>query len=145
VRGVPVRGPGSGFGDGRRRWRALDLGTTFAYVAAPAPRVCCRKPGVVAAAVPWARHGAAFTRGCENQVGWLAVHASKPAVAELQRIAWRTVERIADTQIRLITRPARREPSPPSVSLNTLGGLCPSLPGRSFDPRMCHKTPIRGG
>ncbi len=42
-------------GDGRRRWRALDLGTVMAYVEAEAPRVRCREHGVVVAAVPWAR------------------------------------------------------------------------------------------
>jgi len=31
------RCPGFDLGDGRRRWRALDLGTTFAFVEADAP------------------------------------------------------------------------------------------------------------
>jgi transposase len=88
------RSPGFDRGDGRRRWRALDLGMTFAYLEAWAPRVSCREHGVVVAAVPWARHGAGFTRSFDDQVAWLAVHASKSAVAELQRIAWRTVGRI---------------------------------------------------
>ena len=35
------RCPGYDRGEGRRRWRALDLGTTFAYVDADAPRVEC--------------------------------------------------------------------------------------------------------
>lgn len=90
------RSPGFDLGDGRRRWRALDLGTTFAYLEAWAPRVSCREHGVVVAAVPWARHGAGFTRGFDDQVAWLAVHTSKSAVAELQRIAWRTVGRIVE-------------------------------------------------
>lgn len=90
------RSPGFDLGDGRRRWRALDLGTTFAYVEALAPRVSCRQHGVVVAAVPWARHGAGFTRCFDDQVAWLAVHTSKAAVAELQRIAWRTVGRIVE-------------------------------------------------
>jgi hypothetical protein len=33
------RCPREDSGEGRRRWRALDLGTTFAYVNADAPRV----------------------------------------------------------------------------------------------------------
>ncbi len=33
------RSPGFDLGEGRRRWRALDLGTTFAYVEADAPWV----------------------------------------------------------------------------------------------------------
>ncbi|GAA2708087.1 hypothetical protein GCM10010429_20870 [Micromonospora olivasterospora] len=41
--------------------------------------------------VPWARHGAGHTLMFDDQVAWLAVHTSKTAVAELMRIAWRTV------------------------------------------------------
>jgi len=78
-------------GEGRRRWRALDLGTTFAFVEADAPRVRCRAHGVVVASVPWARHDSRFTRCFEDQVAWLACHCSKSAVAELMRIAWRSV------------------------------------------------------
>jgi transposase len=52
--------------------------------------VSCREHGVVAA-VPWARHDLSFTRAFEDQVAWLAVHTNKTAVAELMRIAWRTV------------------------------------------------------
>jgi transposase len=85
------RCPGYDWGEGRRRWRALDLGTTFAYLEAEAPRVRCREHGVVVAAVPWARHDSGFTRAFEDQVAWLAVHTNKTAVAELMRIAWRTV------------------------------------------------------
>ena len=85
------RCPGYDLGEGRRRWRALDLGTTFAYLEAEAPRVECREHGVVVAAVPWARHDSGFTRSFEDQVAWLAVQTSKTAVAQLQRIAWRTV------------------------------------------------------
>ena len=76
---------------GRRRWRALDLGTTFASLEGWAPRVRCKQHGVVVAAVPWARHDAGFTRAFEDQVAWLAVRTNKTAVAELMRIAWRTV------------------------------------------------------
>ncbi|MQA17775.1 MAG: hypothetical protein GEV09_28060, partial [Pseudonocardiaceae bacterium] len=39
-------------GDGRRRWRALDLGTVRAVVEADAPRVRCPGHGIVVAAVP---------------------------------------------------------------------------------------------
>lgn len=85
------RCPGYDWGDGRRRWRALDLGTTFAYLEAWAPRVSCRQHGVVVAAVPWARHDSSFTTEFEDTVAWLAVHTNKTAVAELMRIAWRTV------------------------------------------------------
>lgn len=90
------RRPSPGFdrGDGRRRWRALDLGATVAYVEADAPRVRCPEHGVVVCALPWARHGSRFTRSFEQQAAWLAVHCSKSAVAELMRVAWRSVGRI---------------------------------------------------
>ena len=93
------RSAGFDLGHGRRRWRALDLGTTRAFVEAEAPRVTCRRHGVVVCAVPWARHGSRFTRVFEDQTAWLAVNTSKSAVAELMRVAWRTVggvcERVA--------------------------------------------------
>jgi transposase len=85
------RCPGYDLGEGRRRWRALDVGTTFAYLEADAPRVSCKTHGVVVAAVPWARHDSAFTRQFEDQVAWLTVQASKTAVSQLMRVAWRTV------------------------------------------------------
>jgi transposase len=98
------RSPGFDLGEGCRRWRALDLGTTFAFVEAEAPRVTCRRHGVVVCAVPWARHGSRFTRAFEDQVAWLAVNTSKTAVAELMRIAWRSVgtilERVAAEAMR---------------------------------------------
>ena len=94
------RCPGYDLGDGRRRWRALDVGTTFAYLEAAAPRVNCRRHDVVVAAVPWARHDSRFTRSFEDQVAWLACRCSKTAVSELMRVAWRSVrgilERVAD-------------------------------------------------
>ena len=90
------RCPGFDLGDGRRRWRALDLGTTLAFVEAGAPRVRCRRHGVVVCAVPWARHGSRFTRAFEDQAAWLVVSTSKSAVAELMRVAWRTVGAICE-------------------------------------------------
>jgi transposase len=85
------RSPGFDLGEGRRRWRALDLGTALAYVEADAPRVRCREHGVVVCAVPWARHGSRYTRSFEDQTAWLAVQCSRKATAELMRVAWRTV------------------------------------------------------
>ena len=90
------RSPGFDLGEGRRRWRALDLGTTIAYLEADAPRVRCPEHGVVVCAVPWARHGSRFTRAFEQQVAWLAVNTSGSAVAELMRIAWRSVGAICE-------------------------------------------------
>jgi len=88
------RCPGYDEGEGRRRWRALDLGSTRCYLEAEAPRVCCKRHGVVVAAVPWARHDARLTRGFDDQVAWLACQCSKRAVSELMRVSWRTVGRI---------------------------------------------------
>lgn len=78
-------------GEGRRRWRTLDLGTTRALVEADAPRVNCREHGVVVARVPWARHDSRFTRVFEEQCAWMAVHLSKTTLSQLVRIAWRSV------------------------------------------------------
>lgn len=78
-------------GEGRRRWRALDLGTIVAELEADAPRINCPEHGVLVAAVPWARHHAGHTRFFDDQVAWLAVQTSKTAVTRLMRIAWRTV------------------------------------------------------
>ena len=89
-----VRCPGYDRGAGRRRWRALDLGTVRAYLEADAPRVACPVHGVVVAAVPWARHGAGHTRFFDDQAAWLAAACSKSTVTSLMRISWRTVGRI---------------------------------------------------
>lgn len=78
-------------GEGRRRWRALDLGTIRVEIEADAPRVSCPEHGVVVAAVPWARHRAGHTREFDATVAWLATHTSKSAVRQLMRIAWDTV------------------------------------------------------
>ncbi len=93
------RCPGYDRGDGTKRWRALDFGTTLVYLEAQAPRISCKRHGVIVAAVPWARHNSSFTVAFEDTAAWLAVHTSKKAVAELLRINWRTVgwicERVA--------------------------------------------------
>lgn len=82
--------PGYDQGEGTRRWRALDLGTTMTYLQAPAPRISCPVHGVTVAWLPWARHGAGHTRYFDQQAAWLATITSKRAVTELLRIAWRT-------------------------------------------------------
>ena len=85
------RSPGYYRGEGRRRWRALDAGTTKVVIEADAPRVNCRAHGPTVAAVPWARHDAGHTRDFDAMAAWLAVRTSKSAVCALLRIAWRTV------------------------------------------------------
>ena len=85
------RSPRYDHGEGRRRWRALDLGSTRVFLEAESPRVSCRAHGPTVAAVPWARHRARHTRDFDDQAAWLAVRTSKSAVMELMRVAWRTV------------------------------------------------------
>ena len=85
------RCPGYDQGEGRRRWRALDLGTIRAFLEADSPRVRCREHGVVTAQVPWARHGAGHTYAFDDSAAWLVTHCSKSAVRDLLRVAWRTV------------------------------------------------------
>lgn len=90
------KSPGYDAGEGRRRWRGLDFGTLEVFLEAAAPRVQCRKHGVVVAAVPWARHDSRFTRDFEDQVSWLATRASKSTVSLLMRVAWRTVGHVLE-------------------------------------------------
>ncbi len=85
------RAPGYDRGEGRRRWRGLDLGTIQVVIEAEAPRVTCPEHGVIVAGVAWARHGAGHTIAFDEQVAWLATQTSKSAVTQLMRIAWRTV------------------------------------------------------
>ncbi|MFI6359046.1 ISL3 family transposase [Streptomyces sp. NPDC050743] len=92
------RRPGRGYDQGRgeRRWRCLDAGTMKVFLEAEAPRVRCREHGVVAAAVPWARHGAGHTLVFDQQAAWRATECSKSAVAQLMRVSWRTVGAIVE-------------------------------------------------
>ncbi len=83
--------PGYDQGEGRRRWRALDLGEVRSFLEAEAPRVDCPDHGPTVVQFPWARHAAGHTRAFDDVVAWLAVHSSKTAVVEFVRIAWATV------------------------------------------------------
>ncbi len=85
------RSPGYDRGAGRRRWRALDAGTTRVFIEADAPRIHCRTHGQTVAQVPWARHGAGHTRDFDAMAAWLAVRTSKSATCQLLRVAWRTI------------------------------------------------------
>jgi transposase len=87
--GLPA--PGYDQGEGRRRWRCLDLGEVMAFLEADSPRVNCPAHGPTVAQVPWARHTAGHTRSFDDEVAWLVTHTSKSAVRELMRIAWRSV------------------------------------------------------
>lgn len=91
-----VRAPGYDQGEGRRRWRALDMGTVRCYLESDAPRVDCATHGPTVAQVPWARHGAGHTYDFDDQAAWLVTHTAKSTLCELLRIAWRTVGSIID-------------------------------------------------
>ena len=41
--------------------------------------------------VPWARHGASFTRDFEDQVAWMTKCLKKTAIAQYMRISWNTI------------------------------------------------------
>jgi transposase len=86
-----VRAPRYDRGEGRRRWRALDLGTMRCYLESDSPRVECPTHGPTVAQVPWARHGAGHTRDFDDVASWLVTHCPKSSVAELLRISWRSV------------------------------------------------------
>jgi transposase len=88
------RCPGYDSGDGTRRWRTLDIGTTKAYLQAAVPRVQCGEHGVVVAHVPWARPGAKHTWAFEDTCAWLAAHTALSVLTVFLRIAWRTVAAI---------------------------------------------------
>lgn len=83
--------PGYDQGEGRRNWRALDLGTVRCFLQADSPRVHCPTHGPTVAQVPWARHGAGHTHAFDDQVAWLVTHTPKSAVCDLMRVAWRSV------------------------------------------------------
>jgi transposase len=51
---------------------------------------------VVIEAVPFARHGARFTRDTEDLVAWLAQRTDKTTITRLVRINWRTVGAIIE-------------------------------------------------
>ncbi len=83
------RCPGYDGGEGVRRWRILDMGTTKAFLQASASRVQCPEDGVVAH-VLWARPGARHTWLFEDMCAWLAAHTALSVLTVLLRIAWRT-------------------------------------------------------
>ncbi len=95
-----ARSPNYDQGEGRRNWRALDVGTLRCFLQADAPRVDCLEHGPTVAQVPWARHAAGHTRDFDDQVAWLVTHAPKSTVAELMRVAWRTVGSIIERVVR---------------------------------------------
>lgn len=79
-------------GNGRRRWRSLDIGNSIkVYLESDSPRVLCSEHGVVVQMVPWARHGAKHTRNFEDTAVWMSLHLPRKAVAEYLRVSWDSV------------------------------------------------------
>jgi len=102
------RCPGYDQGSGPRLWRAMAFGTFDVLVQAPAPRVECKRHGVVVASVPWARHRSGFTRDFEDQVAWLTQFLPKSRVVEFFHIDWATVGAILHRVVQerlVVTRP----------------------------------------
>ncbi len=83
-------------GEGRRRWRALDLGVLRCFLEADAPRVRCPRHGVLTAAVPWARPGARFTVAFEEHAAWLCAQMPWSKAARLLRVTWRTLQGVVE-------------------------------------------------
>ena len=67
------------------------MNTHKTYLESEVYRVNCPVHGVVACAVPWARHDSAFTYEFEHMTAWVALHCSRKVTAEFMRILWNTV------------------------------------------------------
>lgn len=78
-----------------RRFRHRDLAGARCELVAEVRRLSCPACGVRAEAVAFARPGSRFTRDFEDTCAWLARHAPARVVAQLLRIDWETVGRIA--------------------------------------------------
>ena len=79
-------------GNGRRRWRSLDIGNSIkVYLESDSPRVWCKEHGAVVQMVPWARHGSKHTRSFEDTAAWMSLHLPRKSVSEFLRISWDTV------------------------------------------------------
>lgn len=90
-RRCPVCGRACGFYDmasrgAPRLWRAMDLARSACYLEYAPCRVRCPEHGVRTEAVPWARHGARFTRDFEDWVAWLAVRCTASRFDGVRRI-----------------------------------------------------------
>ncbi len=75
-------------------WRHLDLGVWRLELRAQLRRLSCPEHGVRVEGVPFARHGAGFTRDFEQLVAWLATKTDKTTITRLVRVDWGTVGRI---------------------------------------------------
>jgi transposase len=89
------------------RWRDLDWGTFQVTILARLRRLSCPAHGVLTEAVPFARHGAQFTRDFEAVTAVLATKTDKSTIARLLRIDWDTVGRICARVVADELDPAR--------------------------------------
>ena len=102
-------------GQGRRRWRALDLGTARTPLEAEAPRVSCPAHGVITAAVPWARHA----EGLPARDGLQSVHcgmASSRPGRQAGGIAASCRMRSCRLRSASVIQPPRQAQAKPSIS-----------------------------
>ncbi|MBA2323450.1 MAG: transposase family protein [Pseudonocardiales bacterium] len=81
-------------GEGRRRWRGLDVGTTRLYLEAGVPRVSCAEHGVTTVAAPRQAPWSLFTTDFEDTTAWLAANVALSTLAVLLRVTWRSASAI---------------------------------------------------
>jgi transposase len=79
-----------------RRYRHLDVLRTRCVLQVEVRRVSCRRCGVAAEHIPWARPGSRFTRAFEDTCVWLVRDAPKSVVSRLMRVDWETVGRMLE-------------------------------------------------
>lgn len=75
-------------------WRHLDFGRYRVELRAGLRRLCCPTHGVVVQAVPFARHGARFTRLFDDLTAYLATKTDKTTICRFLRVDRDTVGRI---------------------------------------------------
>jgi transposase len=83
-------------GDGRRRWRHVDVGFAICEIEADAPRVTCPTHGPTVAEVAWARHGSRFSRAFEDLVVYDAIASNKAVAAHRHQVSWRAVNAMCE-------------------------------------------------
>jgi transposase len=100
------RCPAYDHGDGRRRWRALDIGTLKAHLKADTPQVRCTNHRVVVGQVSRARHGAGQTYAFDDTAAWLATNDSKSPVRPVLCIVWEMLGAIATSVVAAVEEAA---------------------------------------
>jgi transposase len=88
-------------------WRGLDFGSRTVVVRVLLRRLDCPEHGVRVQAVPFARHGARFTRDFEDLTAFLATKTDKTTIARFLRIDWDSVGRICERVVATELDPAR--------------------------------------